>query len=286
MVRTIVDARSIKFNEAMVTMKRSELDDLWNQYQETTAALLASVDLDDAESLARDDDENMDLANLYYVGAEVLNRRMAKLKAARARPATVKPFEIVLPKFVGRYTSWISWRSQFVSKVKDSELAAADKIDLLLSALSGEACQCTGETEHRDGKDLCMWAKLEAIYDNKYLPIMTSPSPDTLRKIVDTVEQELYSLERFDYMTDSWDPLVAVIILRKLDPLTIGVWEMDRDPVKPPSLKDVLPFLEKRILAIRNLKVMHVQPERNPTNAVAHSSQQPGKGSRNPFTTK
>lgn len=308
MVKAIQDARSIQFNEAVVSMRLSELDGLWARHKDTTSALLAFVDLDNAATLAEYDDENIEVATLYHEGSKILYKRLDEIKAARARPKTVKPSEINLPKFGGRYTAWVSWRAQFVSKVKNSQLIAADKIDLLLGALTGEARQCAGETEHRDQRDLDrMWTKLEATYDNKYqivtehisklldLPVMTTASPDMLRKIVDTVEQELRSLERFDYQTDSWDPLVAVIILRKLDPATIGNWEMDRDPIKPPSLKDVLPFLEKRILAIRNLKVMsqhaaqtisHAASERGSQHSGQQSVRHSGQNKRNPFGSK
>lgn len=302
MVKAIQDARSNQYNEAVVSMKRAELDGLWARYQDTSAALLAYVDLDDAAAFVADDQENESIANIYHEGAEILKGRLESIRSARARPPAVKPSEIMLPKFSGKYTAWIGWRAQFVAKVKDSQLMAGEKIDLLLNALTGEARQCAGETEHRDETDFNrMWNKLEATYDNKYqivtehigklldLPVLTTPAPELLRRIVDTVEQELRSLERFDYQTDAWDPLVAVIVLRKLDPTTIGIWEMDRDPCKPPSLKDVLPFIEKRILAIRNLKVMNVQASGSRAaneSTVEHQQPSISHSKHNPFATK
>lgn len=302
MVKAIHDARSNEYNEAVVSMKRAELDGLWARYQDTSAALLAYVDLDDAAAFAADDKENEVVANVYHEGAEILKQRWESIRAARARPAAVKPSEIILPKFGGKYTAWISWRAQFVSKVKDAQFSAGEKIDLLLNALIGEARQCAGETEHRDETDFNrMWNKLEATYDNKYqivtehigklldLPVLTTPAPDILRRIVDTVEQELRSLERFDYQTDAWDPLVAVMVLRKLDPMTISIWEMDRNPGKPPSLKDVLPFIEKRILALRNLKVMNVLSSASRAangSTVDHQQPSTSQSKHNPFATK
>lgn len=302
-IKTLHVAQLSNYNEAVVAMKRSELDALWERYQKSTASLLAYADLADAQALAAEDAEKEYVANLYHEGTELLNGRWDAIKATRARPLAVKPSEIVLPSFGGKYTSWVNWRSQFVTKVKDTQLSAGEKIDLLLKALTGEARQCAGETEHRDETDFNrMWAKLEATYDNKYqivtehigklldLPALTNPAPDKLRRIVDTVEQELRSLERFGYRTEEWDPLVAVIVLRKLDALTIGIWEMDRDPGKPPSLKMLLPFMEKRILAIRNLNVMHSQTSsttRAPGVFTTHNHYpSTSQGHRNPFANK
>lgn len=155
-------------------------------------------------------------------------------------------------------------------------LPADSKIDLLLGSLRGEALQCAGVSERRDQVDFDrMWAKLEATYDNRYqivtqhvnrlldLPTLTTPSASLLRLIIDTVEQELRSLQRFGYLTDGWDPLVAVIMLRRLDPTTLSIWEMDRDPVKAPSKDDVIKFIEKRILALRNLRAAQAIPVGN-----------------------
>lgn len=291
------------YHESMVNMKQAELDGLWKRFQEASTSLLQMLDPDNEEEMNAHDHENLLVADLYEEASEALSLRWRTIKDARRRPTLPKPTEIQLPKFGGKYTAWINWRAQFVSKVKDTQLSAGEKIDLLLNALTGEARQCAGETEHRDDSDFQrMWCKLEATYDNKYqivtehisklidLPQMSNPVPETLRRIIDTVEQELRSLERFEYDTRAWDPLIAVMVLRKLDPVTIGIWEMDRDPVKPPSLKDVLPFIEKRILAIRNLKVRQSQCSSlrgdvgTSTTTTSNENQTPVEAAtRNPF---
>lgn len=285
------------FNEVIVNMKLSELNGQWERFQETSTDLLRVLDPDDAEALDAHDVENFVTADIYQRAHKLLADQLETLKQARARPTTLKPSEVVMPKFAGRYTEWVNWRSQFVSKVKDSRFTAAEKIDLLINALSGEALQCAGEAEHRDDVDFQrMWTKLEATYDNKYqiitehinklldLPQMTHPVPELLRRIIDTAEQELRSLERFGYQTEAWDPLITVMILRKLDPVTIGFWEMDRNPTTPPSLKDVVPFVERRIMAIRNLKSMNGNSSaERASNAAPMESFRNQDRSRNPF---
>lgn len=293
----ITDAQVDTFNDVIVNMKQSELDGLWKRFQESSSDLLRFLDPDDLESMHAHDRENFVTADIYQRAHKRLTERGEILKEANSRPKRLKPSEVVMPKFAGNYTEWVTWRSQFVSKVKNSRFTAAEKIDLLIDALAGEARQCAGMAEHRDDVDFQrMWTKLEATYDNKYqivtehinklldLPQMTHPIPDLLRRIIDTVEQELRSLERFGYQTESWDPLIAVMILRRLDPVTISIWEMDRSPADPPTLKDVIPFIERRILAVRNLKTLNVHGSRYDTsNSSSMESLLNQERNRNPF---
>ena len=71
--------------------------------------------------------------------------------------------------------------------------------------------------------------------------------------MIDTVDQQLRALERFKCGPGGFgDVLLAVDLIQKLDPLTIEAWEMERDPLKTPNINELFPFLEKRILGLRN----------------------------------
>lgn len=259
-----VTAQSVAgWDEVVINMVRDELKRHWVQYQAENGNLIDALSEVTSQRQARE--EAIVVAREVSKVQSVLENRYKELPSQQPR-VPIKPSEIVLPIFDGTYTAWVAWRSQFVNKVLSTSLSADSKIDLLLGSLRGEALQCAGESERRDQVDFDrIWKKLEATYDNRYqivtqhvnrlldLPVLTSASANLLRLIIDTVEQELRSLHRFGYLTDGWDPLVAVIMLRKLDPTTLSIWEMDRDPVKAPSKDDVIKFIEKRILALRNL---------------------------------
>lgn len=199
-------------------------------------------------------------------------------------PHIPKPSEISVPKFSGAYKNWVAWRSQFHAKVASISLPPADKIDLLLKALSGEALQCVGHPERRDAEDFDrMWAKLEGVYDNRYqivvshistilnLPRIVQPSPTMMRHMIDVTDQELRALDRFDYDSDSWSPMVAVVLMRKSDQATLAVWEMKREPATPPTLEELVRFLERRILAMRNVKMSGIEADMN-RDAIASTS--------------
>lgn len=277
----LVQVPAIKeWDLAVLSMKRMVLDKAWQRYQEAHVELISHPLVND-ELSAEFDKDAVAIARLYSKPRALLDTHADALKVGAHRPPA-KASEISVPKFNGDYRNWITWRAQFVAKVMSVELSAGDKVDLLLDALTGEARQCAGDPERRDLEDLQrMWAKLETTYDNKYqiivghisaildLPRIVESSPKMMRNMIDVCDQEMRALQRFDYNTDEWSPVIAVILLRKLDQSTLAVWEMDRVPAEPPALKELFPFLEKRILALRNLKLATMQVDN-------HARERPG----------
>lgn len=265
---TTTVAEAEKWSLTVLKLKRTVLDRTWDSYQDKHAALLAHSDATPDDLTAFDADA-IEAAQLYSRPCAILDTH-ADLLRDEVPPPPPRASEISVPKFGGRYTDWISWRAQFVCKVMDSRLSACDKVDLLEKSLTGRAKSCVGKSERRDADDLKrMWKKLEETYDNKYqivtehissildLPRLFEPSADAMRTMIDTVDEELRSLKRFNYDTDGWCPLVAVLLLRKLDSVTLEAWNMHKVPESPPSLNDLKKFLEKRVLAIRNTELTH-----------------------------
>lgn len=83
---------------------------------------------------------------------------------------------------------------------------------------------------------------------------MGRSDPDQIKEMIDTCDQELRALQRFECNTETWSPLIAVYMLRKLDRDTRREWEMTRNLNSQPALPELKSFLSRRILAIRNFK--------------------------------
>lgn len=135
-------------------------------------------------------------------------------------------------RFSGNYADWSAWRAQFYAKVYDTNLETHEKIELLAKSLAGEAAVCVGPIINRDKQELDRaWSMLTKRYDNEYqLALLNIESPGTdqakgLRKIVDTINQQMRMLQRFGFATESWSPLIIAIILRKIDQDTFKEWE-------------------------------------------------------------
>lgn len=257
------------YDDVVINMVQADLNRHWAQFQTENARLVDALEEADEKRVARQ--EAIAVAREFTEVRALLDNRFQALQSQRNRIAP-KASEIILQKFDGRYTGWTAWRSQFASKVKDTNLPADVKIDLLVQSLTKDVAKCIGDPERRDQVEFdTMWTKLESTYDNRYqtvthhvdklldLPLVKGDAAKVMRQIIDTVEHELRSLDRFGYGTESWDPFVAVLMLRRLDPSTLEIWEMDRDPRVPPSKDDVIRFMERRILALRNVRASQRQ---------------------------
>lgn len=114
--------------------------------------------------------EESSTLQLYANVKALLNKGKATVLAAAEPPRRIpRPSEIKVSPFGGSYTEWAAWRSEFQAKVLDTRMDAADKITLLLGALTKEASQCAGRAERLDEVELNrIWAKLDKTYDNTY----------------------------------------------------------------------------------------------------------------------
>lgn len=207
-------------------------------------------------------------AIFYYASAKAsLQKRIKELTAAQAPRPLPKISDIKLEKFDGDYRNWTAWKAQFLAKVYDIGLAPDQKIDLLAGALSNSAAECVGQILDRDAAELeRVWDLLLKRFDNEYhlvlshvnriidYPKLVRESAEELRKLIDTVDQQLRLLQRFHYDTEGWSPLIVGIVLSKLDGATQSKWEMDNDHARMPSMKELFNFINRRIGALRNLK--------------------------------
>lgn len=83
---------------------------------------------------------------------------------------------------------------------------------------------------------------------------MTHASAEKLRAMVDTTDEHLRMLRRFDIETDEWSSIICVILLGKLDADTRNQWEIKTDLPSMPDVKALFSHMEQRILAIRNVE--------------------------------
>lgn len=213
-------------------------------------------------------DSTCEEAIFYYATAKAsFQQRIKDLTAAQAPRPLPKISHIKLEKFDGDYRNWTAWKAQFLAKVYDTGLAPDQKIDLLTGALSDAAAECVGQILDRDAAELeRVWDLLLKRFDNEYrlvlshvnriinYPKLVRESAEELRKLIDTVDQQLRLLQRFHYDTEGWSLLVVGIVLSKLDRETHSKWEMDNEHSIMPKMKELFNFINRRISALRNLK--------------------------------
>lgn len=223
------------YSEHVVVMKKTELDRVWMRYQMIKDALFSKeIALNEVN---RVEQESIEAANRYGLSKTKLDARAKLLHLFASRPI-IKPSEIQLPTFSGDYKGWTAWRSEFINKVKDADLSVDAKIDILLRSVDRDAKNLIGDPQRRDLDEFNrMWTVLEGRYDNQYqiifehimslfkLPMINTADPATFQILIDTVNRELRSLRRFEYDTEQWSPLIAVLLIMRMDPTTRTIWE-------------------------------------------------------------
>lgn len=106
---------------------------------------------------------------------------------------------------------------------------------------------------------------------------MNMASADRLRSMVDTTDEQLRMLQRFNIDTKQWSSIVCVVLLNKLDSDTRNQWETKADLPEMPDFVALSAFLEQRILAIRNVEQSGQHQQLQSTNSVRAQSGKPNK---------
>lgn len=281
------EANATEWTIPQLNARTQILEGYWQRFQQAQQQLLLNyyhVEVI-AETLHATEQHTL---QLYANAKAKLSHSKTVLEAIETpKPRAPRPSEIKVSTFSGKYTEWAAWRSEFKAKVLDAHIDVADKITLLMGALTKEAANCAGRAERLDDVELDrIWSKLDRTYDNRYQQIyahiskivniapMTQPSADKLRSMIDTVDQHLRMLKRFDLETDHWGPLVCVILLGKLDMDTRNHWESKDALPTAPDLNALFVYLEQRILAIRNIEISVKRTQMSASNTTTSSAKQ------------
>lgn len=261
-------ANGANWSTSQVNVRIEILEGYWQRFQNTQRLL--ALEHSHIELIADSLKDTEQLTMQLYADAKGQLQQLQSNLQSSAPPPTKAPrmADIKLSTFSGNYTEWAAWRSEFKATVLDTTLSVSNKITLLLGALAKEAATCAGRVEHHDELELeRVWSKLDKTYDNQYQQVyahiatitqlrpLTQPSPERLRSMIDTVDQHLRMLQRFDIETQHWSSIVCVILLDKLDPETRNQWESKDSLPASPELDSLFAFLEQRILAIRNVEL-------------------------------
>lgn len=291
-------AHGATWSASQINVRIEILEGYWQRFQNTQRLLAldhANVEII-ADSLNETEQSTM---RLYADAKGQLQQLHVKLQSIAPPPAKApRMADIKLSTFSGNYTEWAAWRSEFKATVLDTTLSVSNKITLLLGALAKEAATCAGRVERHDELELeRVWSKLDKTYDNQYQQVyahiakitqlrpLMHPSPERLRSMIDTVDQHLRMLQRFDIETQHWSPIVCVILLDKLDPETRNQWESKDSLPARPELNSLFAFLEQRILAIRNVELSskRIQQVTTPSNGANQKSSKSASEASNRF---
>lgn len=181
----------------------------------------------------------------------------------------VKLPKISLPEFHGSYHTWMSFKNRFSNLIHNSTtLTNVEKLDYLKSCVTGEAERTIQRFQITDQNYVLAWDRLNEKYDNQRILQDTqietiidrrsikTESATELRELLDVIQECLESLNNLTVDTTGWDPMLVVLIKRKLPFKTREEWEKELNPKDVPTYKQLIEFLEKRYRTVENLELV------------------------------
>lgn len=164
-----------------------------------------------------------------------------------------------LLEFDGNPLNWPAFRDRFAAEVHDRDhIEPVMKLMYLQKMCVGEARGILGQWQTRAENYEPAWKLLQEKFDDPYqleqalvsrMLTMRAAREETrpaLRALIDTVTDTTRQLQAIGVDVQSWDPMVIGMLIRLLPARVKDVWEQRRDVLRPPSLRDLLSFLEAR----------------------------------------
>lgn len=177
----------------------------------------------------------------------------------------IKLPQIKIPTFSGKYEEWQTFYDLFTSLIhKNAKLSSVQKLHYLKSNLTGEPEVILRNYTTTDANYADAWNELILRYNNKRYNcnailrvIFTQKSIHTesascIRHLVDTTSTCLKALKNLDVETDKWDLIINYLVVSKLDPESLKLWEQHVSANKNdlPTWQDLRNFLESRFRSL------------------------------------
>ncbi|XP_059223245.1 uncharacterized protein LOC131997020 [Stomoxys calcitrans] len=189
---------------------------------------------------------------------------IVKMSGLKEESQTVELKRIEIPCFNGNVEDWNSFHDLFKKMVDgNSQLSEVQKLYYLKTNLRGDAFRLIQHLQVTDANYKAAWELLEKRYNNKRIlftklvdKILDHPSINSqvavgLRKLLDSVNESIHALKAMDIPLDHADPILARIIIRKLDKEGLIQYEQNVKKSKEiQRLADVLDFLEQQYQAL------------------------------------
>lgn len=173
----------------------------------------------------------------------------------------LKPVNI--PTFSGDYKKWLSFRSLFDSMVHNNgKIDDLERMHYLKSCVADEAedlisqFDVTAESYREAYEVITGRFHNEVILVDTHImdllsqPNLSSESSTAIKTLVDVTSNTLRALKTLKIDTSTWDPILLLLLVQKLDRSTRRLWEQTLKPKVRPSMNEFLEFLGTRFHAL------------------------------------
>lgn len=178
-----------------------------------------------------------------------------------------------LPLFGGDYQHWPAFKQMFTTLVhSNTSFPTIVKFHHLRESLRGRAAMVIKNIDFCEENYEPAFKLLTDKFDNRktilnnYMKKMiecghpcscknreTKSSKD-MEMVYNNVNQTLHAVKAMKINTESWDPVIAYVVISNFDTDTMAEWERTASPTEPPTQGEVLTFLEKRVRILESLE--------------------------------
>ncbi|KAF9420397.1 hypothetical protein HW555_003319, partial [Spodoptera exigua] len=199
-----------------------------------------------------------------------------------------------IPIFTGSYSQWIPFKDLFTETIhRNPSLSNAQKLQFLKGKLRGEPERLIQHLQISSSNYSLSWAILTNRYDNTRLiftahantllnvPNLQQQSANGIKRIHDVTNECLNAIKNLDINTESWDPILVLILSQKLDTDTYQDYmESVKQPRAIPNLKEFLKFLETKFTTLESSRRKQDNITQKSSSSDQH--QATGKNSNKP----
>lgn len=193
-----------------------------------------------------------------------------------------------IPKFDGKYQNWPSFYDIFTSLVHDdATMPAVHKLHHLKGSLTGEAELLIRHFQLTAANYTPAWEMLNQRYANKRVlldaqlrvlfnqPRTVRDDADSIKTLLDTTMECLYSIQNLGIATVDWDPIMIYLITQRLSPGSLQLWEQGLTGCDSlPKYRDLTDFLERRYRTLEAIANVHCDTIGTPSKRSPRNDKQ------------
>jgi hypothetical protein len=223
--------------------------------------------------------DNKTLVQMFLQGLNQTSMNMAMLTQDLVKQLQVpllqqvqRPQTNEIPLFDGKIKDFGNFKAIFETIVGTSKISDIEKLAILRSKLKGDALKLINHLQITDENYANAWKLLKSRYEDKRsiigseietlinLPVIKSSDPTSLSSGMDITREIIYNLKSMGVNTESCNPFITHMIIRKMDSETRRYFELSLiDKSKLPTILEVDEFLEKTFKELRMTKSSHNQ---------------------------
>ncbi|XP_074031549.1 uncharacterized protein [Leptinotarsa decemlineata] len=285
-LRALADrVKTDKSIRTLFKVRCEELDSIKDEFTKQHNCIISTLlTLPDEDAAPEDAVKEAFLAEFYAVKAvymefidDVVNTTQAPVSFLQTSTnySKVKLPKIELKKFYGEYKNFPSFIDHFNSVIHNNDtLSNVDKFDYLISALQGPASGIVRTLKVTDENYEIAYNALNKRYSNRRLCAqdlwyeidgtsrVNGDCSSSIRKLLDTFEENIASLKSMNFPTDEWDFMLVMMLLKRLDDNTVTMFEMKHCSSEVPTFSVLVEFLNDRCVTLDTLKISRTQSKK------------------------